>query len=73
MLRTQRYRWARICFLIIVCTAGLFPSFFFCFCFLNKHEYIVSVLRTNTGSTFIWGGGDCKTRIIQISGKRAKS
>ena len=31
VLRTQRYRWARNCFLIIVYTAGLFSSNILCF------------------------------------------
>ena len=36
------------------CLYCRFVSFiFFGFCFLNKHEYIVSILRTNTGSTLL--------------------
>ena len=36
------------------CLYCRFVSFiFFCFCFLNEHEYIVSVLRTNMGSTLL--------------------
>ena len=32
----------------LYCRFGSFIFFFFGFCFLNEHEYIVSVLRTNT-------------------------